>query len=64
MSGFLKGFTSFFNWLDCFHNLSPKERVDEVLDNFYLDHPDIERDDLKALQKDTERVIKDFYNSH
>lgn len=49
-----------FSWMDCFHNLSPKERVDEILDNFYLDHPLIERDDLKALQNDSEQVFKDF----
>ena len=38
--------------MDCFSNLSPKERVDEILDDFYLDHPWIERDDMKALEND------------
>lgn len=60
MNAFLRGFRSIFSWMDCFHNLSPKERVDEILDDFYLDHPEFERDDLKALQKDFEQVFKDF----
>lgn len=58
---FFKGFASLFSWMDCFHDLSPKERVDEILDNFYLDHPHIERDDWKAIQKDHEAVARDFY---
>jgi hypothetical protein len=58
---FFKGFASLFSWMDCFHDLSPKERVDEILDNFYLDHPYLERDDLKAIQKDNEAVARDFY---
>lgn len=52
MNSFIKGFASIFSWINCFHNLSPKERVDEILDDFYLDHPWIERDDLKALEND------------
>ena len=58
MNAFLRGFCSIFSWMDCFHNLSPKERVDEILDDFYLDHPEFERDDLKALQNDFEQVSK------
>ena len=42
--------------MDCFSNLSPKERVDEILDDFYLDHPWIERDDMKALENDFKRT--------
>jgi len=53
---FFKGVMSLFSWMDCFNDLSPKERVDEMLDNFYADHPEIERDDMKALQKDFEAV--------
>jgi hypothetical protein len=60
MDAFLRGFCRMFSWIDCFHNLSPKERVDEILDNFYLDHSLIELDDLKALQNDSEQVFKDF----
>lgn len=60
MNSFWKGFRSLFSWIDCYHNLSPKERVDEILDEFYLDYPCIERDDLKALQKDFERVSNEF----
>jgi len=61
MNSFLKGFMSLFNWMNCFNDLSPKERVDEILDDFYLDHPWIERDDNKALQKDSETIARDFY---
>lgn len=53
---FIKGFASLFSWMDCFHDLSPKERVDELLDNFYLDHPNIERDDAKALENDFKEI--------
>lgn len=60
---FFKGFCSLFSWFDCFHDLSPKERVDQILDDFYADHPWIERDDLKALQKDSESISKDFYEN-
>lgn len=56
MNSFLKGFFSLFNWFDCFSNLSPKERVDEILDDFYADHPWIERDDNKALENDWKRL--------
>lgn len=42
--------------MDCCHDLSPSERVDEILNNFYLDHPEIERDDLKALEKDFQKI--------
>jgi hypothetical protein len=52
---------SLFSWIDCFHDLSPKERVDEILDDFYYDHPHIERDDWKAIQKDNEAIARDFY---
>lgn len=52
MNSFLKGFVSIFSWIDSFYDLSPKERVDQILDDFYKDHPYIERDDNKALQKD------------
>lgn len=60
---FFKGFCSLFSWIDCFHDLSPKERVDELLDNFYAEHPWIERDDLKAIQKDNETIARDFYGN-
>jgi hypothetical protein len=58
MNSFLKGFFSLFNFFDCYHDLSPSERVDEMLDNFYLDHPYIERDDNKALEKDFKKIWK------
>lgn len=57
---FLKGFLNIFSWMDCFHNLSPKERTNEILDDFYLDHPWIERDDMKALENDFKVIEKDF----
>ena len=56
MNSFLKGFLSLFDWFDCYNNLSSSERVDEILDDFYLDHPYIERDDLKALEKDYQNM--------
>lgn len=56
---FLKGFFSLFSWFDCYNNLSPSERVDEILDDFYYDHPYIERDDNKALEKDWKSLYKD-----
>jgi hypothetical protein len=57
MQSFLKGFMSIFSWIDCFFsNQSPKERVDEMLDDFYADHPWIERDDNKALENDWKRL--------
>lgn len=59
---FLKGFLSIFSWIDSYHNLSPEERVNEILDDFYLDHPYIERDDQKALEKDWQKVINDYAN--
>lgn len=59
---FFKGFVSLFSWMDCFNNLSPRERVNEILDDFYLDHPDIERNDLKALQNDSIKILQDFYD--
>jgi hypothetical protein len=58
MDSFLKGFMSIFSWIDCFSNLSPKERVDEILDDFYADHPWIERDDNKALENDWKRLYE------
>ena len=54
---------SLFSWMDCFHDLSPKERVDEILDNFYLDHSYIERDDNKALEKDFKAICADTNKS-
>lgn len=59
MSAFLKGIISLFGWMDCFHCLSPKERVDESLDNFYSDYPWIERDDSRALEKDFKALQSD-----
>jgi hypothetical protein len=56
VNAFFKGFMSLFSWMDCFQNISPKERVDQILDDFYFDHPEIERDDMKALQKDFEKI--------
>jgi hypothetical protein len=38
--------------MDCYNDLSPKERVDEIFDDFYADYPWIERDDNKALEND------------
>jgi len=58
MDSFLRGFMSIFSWIDCFSNLSPKERVDEMLDDFYADHPWIERDDNKALENDWKRLYE------
>lgn len=55
---FLKGFLSLFSWIDCYHNLSPKERVDEILDDFYMDHPEFERDDNKSLEKDSKKIME------
>lgn len=51
-----KGFLSLFSWIDCFHSTSPKERVDQILDEFYADHPWIERDDQKALENDWKKI--------
>jgi hypothetical protein len=42
--------------MDCYHDLSPSERVDEILNNFYSDHPEFERDDNKALEKDFKKI--------
>jgi hypothetical protein len=56
MNSFLKGFLSIFSWFDCYNNISPSERVEEILDDFYLDHPYIERDDMKALEKDFQNM--------
>lgn len=42
--------------MDCYQDLSPSERVDEILDNFYSDYPEIERDDNKALEKDFQKI--------
>jgi hypothetical protein len=52
MKSFFKGFFSIFSWMDCYNDLSPKERVDEIFDDFYADYPWIERDDNKALEND------------
>lgn len=41
--------------MDCYHS-SPSERVDEILDDFYSDHPEIERDDNKTLEKDFKNI--------
>lgn len=60
---FLKGVCSLFSWMDCFHNLSPKERVDEILNDFYEEYPLIERDDFKALEKDRATIARDFYGN-
>lgn len=61
MNSFFKGICSLFSWMECYGNLSPKERVDQILEDFYFDHPEIERDDLRALQKDSETIASDFY---
>jgi hypothetical protein len=53
---FLKGFLSIFDWMTVDYSQSPKERVDEILNNFYSDHPEIERDDNKALEKDSQKI--------
>lgn len=55
---FFKSLASLFSWMDCFHALSPQERVDQMLDDFYFDHPEIERDDLKALENDWKKVTQ------
>jgi hypothetical protein len=62
MNAFLKGFMRIFSWMDCFDNLSPKERVDQILDDFYFDHPWIERNDQKALENDSRALENDFNN--
>ena len=56
MNSFFRGFLYIFSWFDCYNNISPSERVEEILDDFYLDHPYIERDDLKALEKDSQNM--------
>ena len=56
MNSFFRGFLSIFSWFDCYNSISPSERVEEILDDFYLDHPYIERDDLKALEKDYQNM--------
>ena len=55
--------------MDCYHSLSPKERVNEILEKFYEDHPEFERDDNKALKNDSRLTIvfpteyqEGFYN--
>ena len=60
MNSFIKGFLSLFSWMD--GSLSPSEKVDEILDDFYLDHPEIERNDLKALEKDVRKIWGDYYD--
>lgn len=60
MKSFLKGFFSIFSWMDCYNDLSPKERVDQILDEYYDNYPWIERNDSKALEKDREQIIKDY----
>lgn len=58
---FLKGFLSLFDWMFVDASQSPEERVDEILNNFYLDHyPYIERDDLKALEKDSLKAWQNY----
>lgn len=54
MNSFLKGFMSLFSWMDT--TPSPKERVEEMLDEFYNKYPWIERDDRKALEKDFQAI--------
>jgi hypothetical protein len=56
MNSFFRGFLSIFSWFDCYNDISPSERVEKILDDFYLDHPYIERDDLKALEKDSQNM--------
>lgn len=60
MNSFFRGIMSLFSWMDCFHNISPKERVDEILDDFYKDHPWIERNDQKALINDMNTIANDY----
>jgi hypothetical protein len=43
---------SLFNWA------FPKTAA-EILDDFYLDHPEIERDDWTALAKDFQTIVND-----
>jgi len=62
MNSLLKGFMSLFSWMDCYHSLSPKERVDEILDDFYSDHPWIERNDQKALENDFKTLAQEHKN--
>jgi hypothetical protein len=45
---------SLFSWMDT--TPSPKERVEEMLDEFYNKYPWIERDDRKALEKDFQAI--------
>jgi len=60
MNGFIRGFLSVFGF-GWFEYQSPADRVKEVLDDFYDNHPNIERDDFKALQKDSETIANDFF---
>ena len=59
MNSFLRGFISIFDWFGC-DRRSPSERVEEILDEFYSDHPWIERDDRKALENDWKKVLGDY----
>jgi len=52
VSWLLKGFMSLFDWA------FPKTAA-EILDDFYFDHPEIERDDWTALAKDFQTIVND-----
>lgn len=60
MNEILKGFMSLFDWMFVDFSKSPKERVDETLEDYYNEYPWIERDDNIALLKDSEALNEDF----
>lgn len=60
MNSFFRGMMSIFGWTDVFHDLSPKKRIEEILDEFYADHPWIERNDQKALINDMNTIANDY----
>ena len=62
MNAFLRGIWSIFGWMDSYSGLSPKERTDRILDDFYMEHPWIERDDIKALENDWRNIANDQSN--
>lgn len=60
MNAILKGFMCLFDWMFVDFSKSPKERVDEILEDYYNEHPWIERNDNIALLKDSEALNEDF----
>lgn len=52
MSWLASGFISLFDWM------FPRT-AEEIIDNFYLDHPEMEKDDIKALENDFRTIMND-----